>query len=524
MKVSNVIEMRAMDKAAIARFGIPEEILMENAGEAVCSVIKKEIGISDKKFIIFCGLGNNGGDGFVVARKLFSNGAHVRVVILGEKSRYKGAAALNLDIVRRLSIPIREIDSAESVRTELYHSDVVVDAIFGTGLARPVEGMYRDVIELINGSRKPVVSADIPSGIAGDTGRVMGTCIQADFTVTFGLPKLGNIFFPGYDFCGKQYVTHISFPPTLTHDEKLKVAISPPIPIPKRDSSAHKGSMGQALFIAGAGGYLGAPYFSAISFLKAGGGYSRLATPASITPFIAGKGSEIVFLPQKETDDHTIAFENKDHLLLIAQKMDMVVLGPGLSLNDETQKLIREIAVHVEKPLLIDGDGITAISEDPDLLKERKGKTILTPHLGEMSRLTGFEKSYIDENRIEVLQQTSSRLNAAIVLKGAHSLIGFPDKTIFINLSGNSGMATAGSGDVLAGIIPAMLGLGLNLHDAVVKGVFIHGFAGDLAAADLGEDGITAGDILHYVPLALKIDRQGLSETLREKYQGVRIV
>ena len=387
-----------------------------------------------------------------------------------------------------------------------------------------MEGMYRDVIQLINESRKPVVSADIPSGIAGDTGKVMGACIQADFTVTFGLPKLGNIFFPGYDFCGKQYVTHISFPPALTRDENLKVAISPSIPIPKRDSSAHKGSVGQALFIAGAGNYFGAPCFSALSFLKAGGGYSRLAAPASIIPFIAGRASEIVFLPQKETDEQTIAFENRDKLLLMAREMDMIVLGPGLSLNDETQKLIREIAAHVERPLLIDGDGITAVSNDPDLLKNRKGKTILTPHLGEMSRLTGLEKGYIDENRIQVLQETCVRLNAAIVLKGAHSLIGFPDKRIFINLSGNPGMATAGSGDVLTGVIAAMFGLGLNLYDAVVKGVFIHGLAGDLAAEELGEDGLTAGDILEYVPFAVKDDRQGLDEPLAEKYKGVRVI
>ena len=218
----------------------------------------------------------------------------------GEKSRYRGAAALNLDIVHRLSIPVREIDSAESIRTILYHSDVVIDAIFGTGLARPVEGMYRDVIQLINESRKPVVSADIPSGIAGDTGKVMGECIKADFTVTFGLPKLGNIFFPGYDFCGKQYVTHISFPPALTHDENLKVAISPPIAIPKRDSSAHKGSMGQALFIAGAGGYLGAPYFSALSFLKAGGGYQGLR-PRHPSPLLSrGKEARSFFFLRKK--------------------------------------------------------------------------------------------------------------------------------------------------------------------------------------------------------------------------------
>ncbi len=516
--------MRALDRAAIETFHIPEEILMENAGEAVCSVIREEMGISGKKFLVFCGLGNNGGDGFVVARKLFSNGGDVRIFILGDRKKYRGAAALNLTIVDHLCIPVQEIRTVESIKSMVNHSDGIIDAIFGTGLDRPVTGLYRDVVQCINKSRKPVVSADIPSGIAGNTGKILGTCVQADFTVTFGLPKLGNIFFPGYDFCGRQFVTHISFPPALTRDENLHVAVSPSIPLPKRDSSAHKGSAGQALFIAGAAGYFGAPFFSALSFLKAGGGYARLAAPQSIIPFIAARGSEIVFLPQKETEEHTIALENRDRLLAIAQKMDMVVVGPGVSLNRETQNLIREMAARTEKPLLIDGDGITAISEAPGLLKQRKAPTVLTPHLGEMSRLTGLEISEIEDNRIEVLQNACAGLNAAIVLKGAHSLIGFPNQEVFINLSGNPGMATAGAGDVLAGIIPAMHGLGLNLFDAVVKGVFIHGLAGDLAASELGEDGITAGNILDFVPLAVKKDRQGLDNASMEKYRGFRVI
>ncbi|GAI80619.1 unnamed protein product, partial [marine sediment metagenome] len=252
--------------------------------------------------------------------------------------------------------------------------------------------------------------------------------------------------------------------------------------------------------------------------------YSRLAAPISVTPFIATKGSEIVFIPQKETDTGSISLKNRDALLELSEKMDMVVIGPGLSLNEETQQLTRELTKKIEKPLLIDGDGITAISKDLDTIKERKWPTILTPHLGEMSRITKMSVSDLDKNKIDVLQSTSKELNSIIVLKGAHSLIGYPDEKVYINMSGNPGMASAGSGDVLTGTIAAMFGLGLPIEDAVRKGVFIHGFSGDLAAEEIGEDGITAQDILDYLPLAVKIDREGLDEDLRDAYEGARVI
>ena len=524
MKVSNVNEMRELDRTAIETYGIREELLMENAGDAVYFVILNKFGIKNKCFVVFCGMGNNGGDGFVIARKLHSNGGFVKVFILGNQEKYRGAAKLNLDILKRLPVEIREVDAAPSVHMDVAHSDAIVDAILGTGLMREVKGLYRDIIDGINRSRKTVFSADIPSGVAGDTGKVMGIAVRADYTVTFGLPKLGNLLFPGYDLCGNLYVTHISFPPELYDSHELKVGVAPHISLPPRDADAHKGSMGQVLFISGAASYFGAPYFSALSFLKAGGGYSRLAAPQSITPFIANKGSEIVFLPQKETESGSIAFLNKDFLLDLAKKMDMVVLGPGLSLDPETQALVKFLAKELEVPLLLDGDGITAICSDLQILKDRPGQTILTTHLGEMARIAGIEAQEIDNHKIEILQRTSEQLHAAVVLKGAHTLIGLPDKRVFINISGNSGMATAGSGDVLTGTIAAMFGLGLEIEDAVLKGVFIHGFAGDLAAEDKGVDGMTAQDILDNLPLALKKEREGLGAALVNRYKGAQTI
>jgi hydroxyethylthiazole kinase-like uncharacterized protein yjeF len=524
MKVSTVAEMREMDRSAIEKFGISEELLMENAGEAVYFVIRNEFGVKGKRFIVFCGIGNNGGDGFVVARKLLSNAGDVKVFILGDRGKYRGVAKTNLEIASRLPMELKEVESVEGIRRDVLHSDAIVDAIFGTGLMRDVGGPYREVIELINGSGKTVFSADIPSGVSGDTGKIKGVAVRADYTVTFGLPKIGNLLYPGHDHCGRLFVTHISFPPSLYNSEDLRVAINHPAPLPARDRDGHKGSFGQALFIAGASSYFGAPYFAALSFLKAGGGYSRLASPASITPFIANKGSEIVFVPQKETPNGSISLENKGPLVELSKGMDMVVLGSGLSLDEETQELVRELAMEIKRPLLIDGDGITAMSRSLDIIRQREAETVLTPHLGEMSRITGIGVPDIDENKVHVLQRTARELNAIIVLKGAHSLIGYPDERVLINTSGNSGMATAGSGDVLTGTIAAMLGLGLSLEEAVAKGVFIHGLAGDLAAEDKGEDGITAQDILDYLPMAVKRDREGLDQRLKDRYAGARVI
>ncbi len=524
MKIASVAQMRGMDRRAIETFGIADELLMENAGLAAYAALCRETGVAQKTFAVLCGTGNNGGDGLVIARKILSGGGQVRLFVLGDAGRFQGAAALNWEIVRRLPITACQQAEPHAVSAALAQCDGVVDALLGTGLARDVRGAYRQVIQAVNASGKPVLSVDIPSGINGDTGQVMGAAIRAQATVTFGLPKLGNMLYPGYAHCGRLYATHISFPPSLYAGDDLKIETSPTIDLPPRAPNGHKGSFGKVLFIAGAAAYLGAPYFAARAFVKAGGGYARLAAPASIVPSIASRAHELVMVPQAETAAGSIAAANRESLLALAGEMDMVVMGPGLSLDPETARLVRALAADIDKPLLIDGDGISAVCTAPEIIRRRRAATIFTPHTGEMAKMAGTAIAEIEADRIGALQSQARRWQATIVLKGAHSQIAFADDRIHVNLSGNSGMATAGSGDVLCGTIAAMAGLGLPVDAAAIKGVFIHGLAGDLAAADLGTDGMTAADILQYLPAALKADRQGLPAHLRNRYRIERLL
>ncbi|MCD6366952.1 MAG: NAD(P)H-hydrate dehydratase [Bacteroidales bacterium] len=524
MKISHVNEMREMDARAINKYGIPEEILMENAGQAAYFTVLKEFGIKNKNFVTFCGAGHNAGDGLVVSRKIFSVGGNVTIFILGDSTRYDGAAKQNFEIAKKLQIKIIYLQDISLAVEKVKQADAVVDAIFGTGLNREVTGIYKEIIDLINESHKTVFSVDIPSGINGDTGKVMGAAVKADFTITFGLPKIGSLLFPGYNYVGKLYVSHISFPPVMQESEQLKIATVDIKPLSLRNLDSHKGSFGKVLFIAGSSNYSGAPYFSAMSFLKAGGGLSYLATPLEVASVVGNKGNEIVFIPQKSTSSGSISLENEKQLLEFSETVDMVVIGPGLSLNDETQTLVRKLCAAIKKPLLIDGDGITAISKDLNCIKNRQASTILTPHLGEMARITNFNTEKISNDKINILQETATELNVTIVLKGAHSLIGYPDKRVFVNLSGNPGMATAGSGDVLTGTIAAMFGLGFSINNAVQMGVFMHGYAGDLATKDIGRDGLTAGDILNYLPTALISYRENYDTIIENYYHSIYIV
>jgi ADP-dependent NAD(P)H-hydrate dehydratase / NAD(P)H-hydrate epimerase len=524
MKIASVKEMQNMDKKAIEQYGIRDNLLMENAGVAAYLTIAKNFTIENNDFLIFSGVGNNGGDGLVLARKLFSNGAKVSIFILSDPAKYKNAARDNWNIVQKLNIPIIIKPKIEEIESTIKPEQIIVDAIFGTGLTRDIEGYYFQIIQLINKKNNQVISLDIPSGIDGDTGIVKGIAIKANYTVTFGLPKIGNILYPGYEYTGKLYVSHISFPPELYNQDDLKIQVNTPLKIPARPIEGHKGTFGNALIIAGARNYYGAPYFSSFSFLKSGGGYSRLAAPSSIIPYISTRAHEVVFLPQEETSRGSLSQNNFNKLLEWSNKVDIVIIGPGISLDDDAQELARKLIMHIDKPILVDGDGLTALSQNISILENRKNATILTPHIGEMSRLLQKTVNEIKENPINLLQKFAKHFNVTVTLKGAHTIIGLPDGNIFINMTGNCGMASAGSGDVLTGTIAAMFCLGLPVESAARQGVLIHGFAGDLATREKGEDGITARDIMESLPEAMKIVRNKQDSLEKIDFSGLNII
>jgi len=528
MKVATVAEMRELDRRATAEFGIPAEILMENAGAAAYNMIRRKFGAAHKKFTVVCGGGNNGGDGFVVARYLQANEAQVTVILLNQRDKYTAAAKQNLDIITKLSVDIREVSSADDIQNSLTAADAVIDAIFGTGLDRNIDGIYYNAIQQINESKKTVFALDIASGINGDSGREMGISVKADYTITFGLPKTGNLLYPGYARGGKLFANHISFPPSLYNSDNVKVEIPVPAALPERKPDTNKMDYGPVLVIAGAANYFWAPHASAYSFLKAGGGYVFLACPKSLTAAVAKRGREVVCQPQPETDTGSIALAGKDKLLELAGRMRAVILGPGMSLNEETQQLTRELAGAIEKPLIIDGDGITAVAQNPAIIERRRAPTILTPHLGEMVRLTGIAKEEIDVKRILVLQETARKLNAIIILKGPHSLTAYPDGRVYLNMSGTTdgkaGMATAGSGDVLNGTIAAMYCLGLSIGEAAYTGVYIHGLAGDIAAQKKGADGMVASDVLNNLPYAVRYYRENMDKIAENYNETIYLV
>lgn len=516
MKVCRVAEIRELDRRAVKEYGIPAAILMENAGNAVYRVIRQEVTVKGKRFLVLCGPGNNGGDGFVVARLLQTNGADVNVYSLADFSVYRNEAKQNLEILQRFPVKITATASPARIKAAIKSADYIVDALLGTGVDRPVAGILQKVIAAVNASGKTVFAVDIPSGINGDTGQEMGISVKAVHTVTFGLPKVGNLVYPGYGRGGKLHVSHISFPTTLTDAATLQVEVPVPAALPPRWANANKFDYGPALVIAGAAHYYWAPFASAYSFLKTGGGYVYLACPESLVKSISRRGREIVFQPQAETQSGSLAYRNKKALLELAQRMRFVIIGPGLSVDDETQQLVRELISEIETPLLIDGDGITAVARQPEILLKRRAPTVLTPHTGEMSRLTGQTRLQIEADRVVSLQAAARQFNAVIVLKGAHSLIGFPDGRVNINLSGTTGgeagMATAGAGDVLNGTIAAMYCLGLEMDEAVTTGVFLHGLSGDLASQTKGPDGMVAQDILDSLPLAVKSYRENYGD------------
>ncbi len=524
MKITTVEQMRELDRRAVGEHRIPELVLMENAGLGAVEALARELApapVAGRRVVILCGPGNNGGDGFVVARQLHARGARVRVSILADPERYGGAAADNLRALRTLDVPCATPRDGTRVAEQLAAADLAVDALLGTGLTRDVGGLLAEAVEALNRWDGPVLSLDIPSGIQGDTGAVRGVAVQARATVTFGLPKRGNLLYPGAGHGGRLYVTRISFPPELIDACPAATSVLRPSELPRRPEHGHKGSFGVGLTVAGAAAYYGAPAFAAEAFLRAGGGYSRLAAPEVVCRTVATRVPELVFHPQPAGAAGAMGPEARAGILELADRADAVVLGPGLSLEDGAQRLVRDLVAGVRAAVVVDGDGLTALAGDPACLEGRKGPTVLTPHPGEMARLVGCTVPELLADPVPRLQAACRDLGCAIVLKGAHSLVGDPDGSVRINLTGNDGLATAGSGDVLSGTIASLLARGLGATEAAATGVFLHGLAGDLAAEAIGADGMTARDVLEWLPEAVRSLREEPATTLDRVFEGL---
>lgn len=524
MKIVTVSQASAMDRTAIEDYAIPGMILMENAANAACRIIREKITIEGNNFVLLCGTGNNGGDGLALARLIYSEGGAPLVLLNGSPEKLMGSSMENYRILQNYPIEIIHLFTKERLEKELSETDYIIDALLGTGLNREISGDLKGFIKTLNESEKMIFSIDIPTGINGNTGQIMGSAVEASHTISFGALKPGNILYPGYTHNGGLHLSRISFPPEIYDSEEFNVELNLCPPLPPRDEMGHKTTFGDILTISGSGSYYGAPFFAASAALKCGGGFSRLATPASMVPVLAASLPGSVFLPMQETFEKSLALANLEKLKREAVKSDAVIIGPGLSLNKETARVISDFIQWYEGSLIIDGDAISAIAGRPELLSHKKEYPLLTPHLGEMSRLCGISIEEIKENPISILRNCTERYQAIIVMKGAHSMIGYPNGNVFINMSGNSGMGTAGSGDILTGIIGAFAGLGMALPDAVNSAVFIHGVAGDLTAEEMGKDGMTAEDILKKLPFAVKTYRENYKQLIEQYEKLIQVV
>lgn len=511
MKVVTSHTMQELDKRTMAEFGISGLQLMENAGRGCADEIVRHFGSRDqKRALILAGRGNNGGDGYVIARLLRQQAWSIRVCVLGQRDRIAGDAAANLDRLPADMVAFcsREGELAALLGQEIRQADVIVDAILGTGLSSDVGGLYLEAVELINNAGRPVVALDIPSGIHGTTGRVLGSAVRADITITFALAKLGHVLYPGAEYTGRLVVTDIGIPPSLmekapgydflNHEGMARL-------LRRRDRQSHKGDFGHCLIIAGSTGKTGAAALCANGAVRAGSGLVSLAVPESLHHILEVKTTEAMTVPLPDSVSGHLASSAFPAIVKLLDGKDALAIGPGIDRRPGTVALVHTLVESVDLPLVIDADGLNALAEDMTVLRRKKSaNVILTPHPGEMARLLGTSIPDVDAIRISVAQEFARNYGVYLVLKGARTIVASPADTAAINGSGNPGMSSGGMGDVLTGVIASLLGQGYGAWDACRLGVFIHGYAADLVAGEMGEIGICASDVQNMLPLAYR--------------------
>ena len=503
--------MQTIDHSAIEEFGIPGLVLMENAGLAAASLIHENVpDLLEKKVVIVCGKGNNGGDGFVIARHLFIDGVQVDILLLGKRRQLKSDARVNADIAFKMGIPIHEITEKNlSTQNHLFrHCHIIVDALFGTGLTKPAGGLYEKIIKKVNTAGKYVVAVDIPSGVDSDSGHLIGPHIKANITAALALLKRSHLLFPAAESMGEVQILDISIPHEAIEKQDIPVAWLELEDIrsliPERPSNTHKGEYGHTLVVAGSRGKGGAAGLTGLAALRAGAGLVTLAVPESCHQALEFNPLETMAVALPETKSGSISTKAIEVILENLKGINALAIGPGLSTDKETVQLLDALLPQVECPLVIDADGINALGKSGTLIDQIQTAMVLTPHPKEMSRLSGWSVQDILNQRIERASQFAKDHEVTLLLKGARTLIAFADGTVLINPTGNPGMATAGSGDVLTGLIAGLVSQGLSVPSATAAGAFIHGMAGDIYAESNHEVTLIASDLLSKVPEAIK--------------------
>ena len=514
MRIVTAAEMQTMDRRTIDEIGIPGRILMENAGRGATRCFLERIYIKDGakegRVGVIAGRGNNGGDGFVMARYLAQQHIDVEVFLLATKDRVSGDAETNLKLLQQMKIPIAEVPDVKTLAahySRMKQKAYWIDAIFGTGLNADVRGHYREAIDFINSLGRPIFAVDFPSGLNADTGRRCGTAINASATATFGFAKIGHLIQSGIDHCGTVDIIDIGIPAAIAESIPTKQTLITGHAIremiPNRRPDCHKGDTGHALVLAASPGKTGAAAMAATAALRVGAGLVTLAIPQTLNPQLETLTVEAMTLPLPDKSNGTLTEAAFDAIAAASRDKRCIAIGPGLGTDPETKSLVHRVVTESEVPIVIDADGLNNLVGHLDLLKQRRAPTIITPHPGEMARLMGCTPKQVQEDRIAAARELARQYHVHVLLKGARTMISDPDGSVWINPTGNPGMASGGMGDVLTGAVAGLLAQGYSPLDASLAAVYLHGLAADMLAAET-PIGFMATEVMNALPHAIQ--------------------
>ena len=504
MKILTSEQMGNVDRRASEQYGIPSIVLMENAAlalaEAVVTHYPDAVNVA-----IFCGPGQNGGDGFALARHLENRHITPLIFVVGGRGSYQGDAATNLEICVRMGLPLWDADDAESVDRALARAseaDLVVDAIFGTGLNRPPEGLFADAIRGLMVIRLPILAVDIPSGLSGSSNEATEPCVRADLTVTFAQPKIPHVFDPASSYCGEIVVADITIPEAAVDAEGVTLSLTTPeevrVLLPARAAATHKGTYGHCAIVAGSAGKSGAATLAARGAIRAGAGLVTVVTDRETAAIVDAASLESM------TFHAPVDSASLERVVAFVASKDAAVVGPGLPDDEDSYAAIRELVSRIEIPSVLDATAINAFQGLAGEVNPRDTPRVITPHPGELARLMGISTAKIQKDRVAAARDAARVTRSVVVLKGHQTLVANPDGIVSVNPTGNPGMATGGRGDVLAGVIAALLARGLDAFEAARAGVFLHGLAGDLVRDSRSDTGLAANDLAEMLPGAVE--------------------